>query len=545
MRLPLTFAATLLLCLTLARGQSSSRTISSDFNAITGTKSTVYRQCVGAGRVDDALRADWQQQLRTCKQEIGFEYLRCLGVLQDELAVYSEDAAGHPIYNWQYIDIAYDFLHSIGVRPFVEIGFMPQALASIKTDPSALPPDKRQNAKLAPAAFWWHADMSAPKSWRRWDDLITALVRHWTDRYGAAEVRQWYFEVWNEADYPPFFTPVNEDTRYEEYFALYDHTARAIKSVDPAYCVGGPAAAGPYLAPEFVAYCAEHHTPVDFLSYHGYGIGKGPAATDPDGKPGVYLNPNLDAVADQLVGERTGIRQAGSLDLPVYVTAWNSSYVNYDHIHDSYFQAPYILEQLKRTESFASMVYWTFTDIFEAIGPPTTPFEGGFGLINLQGIKKPAYFAYQFLNQLGDQQLKDSDDRSWVCRDKAGGIQVLAYDLTDPRGSNPAISDGNLFGKPIVPGEKPPLDVRISSVPPGRYHLAVRRIGYKENDAFTAYMEMGSPSQLTLAQVQRLQDLAAGKPVEEDETVIDQSGLWDTQVSMRDNEVVLLTLTPE
>ena len=520
------------------------RVIAADFNEVKGPKSMVYRRCVGAGRLAEGLRADWQQQLLACKQAIGFEYLRCHGLLQDELGVYSEDRAGNPVYNWQYIDMVYDYLLSIGVRPFVEIGFMPQALASVKSDPSAAPP----GAKLSPPTFWWKANVTAPKSWDRWDALVSALVRHWTDRYGSEEVRKWYFEVWNEPNYPYFFHPVNEATRRDEYFTMYRHTARAVASVDPAYRVGGPAGAGPSWVPELIDTCASGGVPLDFISFHSYGLGTGPAGKDEEGHPNLYLNRDLDVVATQAHFQDEAIRHSAMPHLPVEITEWSASYSNFDPIHDSYFEAPYILEQLKHTESLGSMSYWTFTDIFEEAGPPKTPFEGGFGLINLQGIKKAAFFAFQFLNQLGDTELKDADPRSWVCKDSAGGIQVLLYDLTDPRTGTPSktpVADWSQFRQINVPKPHTPATIHISSVPTGNYHLAIYRIGLGENDAYSAYLKMGAPGQLTPAQVRQLKALSTGAPVEEQHTHVDDSNLWERSIPMRDNEVVLLTMTPE
>ena len=534
-------------CLSLAATPTTSpslspRVISVDLNQIQGSKSTVYRRCVGAGRLAEGLRADWQDQLRTCRQSIGFEYLRCHGLLQDDLGVYSEDAKGNPVYNFQYIDMVYDFLQSIGVRPFVEIGFMPQSLASVKSEfPSTAP----STQKLSQPVFWWKANVTEPKSWDKWDGLVTALVQHWTQRYGVEEVRKWYFEVWNEPDYPAFFVPVNEATRRDEYFTLYAHTARAVKSVDKAYRVGGPAGAFSIWVRDLIGYAATNDVPLDFISYHCYGLGNTDgAAMDVDGHQRLFLAGNLDQPADRAHSQDAVIQKSAMPKLPVHITEWSASYSNHDPIHDSYFEAPYILEQLKKTESVGSMSYWTFSDIFEESGPPKTPFEGGFGLINLQGIKKPAFFAYQFLNQLGDQELKNSDARSWVCKDESGGIQALIYDLTDPR-PNATVTDWDFFRQRITPATKPPVHFQIGSLTPGSYRLTIYRTGFEENDAYSEYLKMGAPSQLNRPQVESLKALANGKASEQTEVKVDASGKWQKNIAMRDNEVVLATLTAE
>jgi xylan 1,4-beta-xylosidase len=393
------------------------------------------------------------------------------------------------------------------------------------------------------SVFWWKANITPPQSYAKWDALITALVQHWTDRYGADEVKTWYFEIWNEPNIPNFFSPNNPQKRKEEYFELYTHTAKAVRAVNPAYRVGGPAGAGPVWTKDLLAYCAAQQVPIDFISFHAYGLGGGPGGLDVEGHKRLYVSANLDAPSRGAHSQDQIIAQSPFPHLPVELTEWSSSYSNHDPVHDTYFEAPYILEQLKHTETLGAMSYWTFTDIFEESGPPKTPFEGGFGLINLQGIKKAAFFAYQFLHQLGDTELQNTDPRSWICRDGKGGVQALIFDLTDPR--HPIReSDQEFFRRVIIPPAKPPVTLRLTSLPPGLYHLITCRIGYEENDAYTAYLKMGAPSQLSPPQVQQLKSLATGQPVEEKDVTVPTSGQWEEPFSMRENEVVFAKLVP-
>ena len=524
------------------------RIIDIDCSAVKGPRSMVYQHCVGAGRVAEGLRADWQAQLKTCKDAIGFQYLRCHGLLHDELGVYRDDKQGNAIYNWQYIDMVYDYLLSIHVRPFVEIGFMPDALASIKLNDLNPPKGRRVSV------FWWKANVTPPESYDKWDALVKALVTHWTQRYGADEVAQWYFEIWNEPNHPAFFSPVSEATRRDEYFELYAHTAKAVKSVSAAYRVGGPAATGSVWIPELIAYCTANQVPLDFISYHSYGLDSphshggatgnfGGGGLDESGNKPLWLSRNLHATAKNAMASKAGIAKSSLPNLPVHITEWSASYSNHDPIHDSYFEAPYILEQLKQTETLASMSYWTFTDIFEESGPAATPFEGGFGLINLEGIKKPAFFAYSFLNQLGDKELVDQDERSWAARDEAGGVQALFWDLTDSRGDDPA-DDWDFFRRVIVPKLKGLVTLKLRDLKPGSYHLSISRVGYEKNDAYTAYLKMGHPNQINPAQVAELKAQATGATDEARDITVDSTGTWQADFRIREDDVVLVKLKP-
>lgn len=185
------------------------RILNLDVNAVIGHKNRMYKECIGAGRANEGLRADWQRQLAYVKQNCDFKYIRMHGLLTDDMGVYREDKQGNPEYNWQYIDELYDFILSIGMKPFVELGFMPNALASGQQ-----------------TIFWWRGNVTPPKDYQKWSDLIKNLVLHFTERYGKEEVKTWYFEVWNEPNLSGFFTGTQS-----EYFKLYAVTATAIKSI--------------------------------------------------------------------------------------------------------------------------------------------------------------------------------------------------------------------------------------------------------------------------------------------------------------------------
>ena len=173
---------------------SKERIVTADMNAVSGPTKTGWRKCVGAGRANEGLRADWQEQLRKVKKDIGFENIRMHGLLHDDMGVYFEEKKGKPTYNWQYIDQLYDFLIGIGVKPFVELSFMPKDLAS---GPETV--------------FWWKGNITPPKDYDKWYDLIKALTEHFTERYGAEEVKTWYFEVWNEPNHHAFLKGTQDD----------------------------------------------------------------------------------------------------------------------------------------------------------------------------------------------------------------------------------------------------------------------------------------------------------------------------------------------
>jgi len=501
----------------LARGQArgAQRVVAADYSQIKGQHNTFFREVVGAGRAAEGLRADWQRDLALVHRECGFKYIRFHGLLQDEMALYREDKQGAPVYNFQYVDSLYDAILSIGMKPFVELSFMPSKLAS-----------------GAKTVFWWKGNITPPKDYDKWSQLIEALVKHWTSRYGIDEVRQWYFEVWNEPNLDIFWSGNQAD-----YFKLYEVTAKAIKGVSSEYRVGGPATAGSGWVTETINFANENRIPLDFISTHEYGV-KG-IGVDESGVQKLSLMPEPDAIVGPVRRVSAQIRSSQLPKLPLHYTEWSTSYSPRDPVHDSYVSAPYILAKLKGTEGFAdSMSYWTFTDIFEENGPPPSPFHGGFGLVNFQGLRKPAFYAYQFLNRLGDVELKSSDANSWVCR-SATGMQVLFWNFTTPQTQE---SNQQLFKRDLPAKDLGEVRISISGLPAAIYTIKVYRVGYQVNDVYAEYLKIGSPLTLDQSQTRTLAQHTDGRPISTTRSRLRSGEVFNKEVPMRENDVYLITL---
>lgn len=505
--------------LLLSQGVSAQqRVIDVDIGQVAGNLNKTFNEVVGAGRANEGLRADWQQQLAEIKRDAGFRYIRMHGLLSDDMGVYKVDAQGKEYYNFQYIDALYDYLLSIGVKPFVELGFMPAAMASGEK-----------------TIFWWRGNVTPPRSYEKWGTLVRKLTEHWTERYGQQEVASWYFEVWNEPNLDGFWAGTQE-----EYFRLYAHAARAIKSVSPAYRVGGPATAGAAWVPETIAYATANKVPLDFISTHTYGVNQG--FLDEFGTTGTVLSKDDGAISNDVMKNRREIGASALPKLPLHYTEWSSSYTPADPTHDSYHQAAYILQKLKQTGAAAqSMSYWVFTDLFEEPGPRFEAFHGGFGLMNTQGIKKPAYFAYQFLNGLGAKELRNADARSIATVDANGDAAVLLWDYT--RTLPEGINNQQYFIKDLPPKSRGDVQVTLRGMKPGAYTLAISQAGYRRNDAFTAYIGMGSPAQLTRQQVAELKAQATGAPSERRTVRVGADGKASVTLALRENDVYLLKLS--
>ncbi len=499
--------------------KSPERVISADVSKVECQLSDNYFKCVGAGRAGEGLRADWQKQLTMLQKDAPFEYIRFHGVLCDEMGIYTKDANGVVRYNFQYLDRLFDFLLSVNIRPFVELSFMPSAMSSGTN-----------------TIFWWKANIDIPADYNEWYNLIKAFTEHVTERYGSEEVSKWYFEVWNEPNLVgTFFTGTMQD-----YFDLYDHAARAVRSVNENYRVGGPATAGNAWIDEFIGHCQDNDVPLDFFTTHHYGV---EGVLDQFGERQLRMHQNHDAVWATVNETLEKVNKASTRKpIELHYTEWGSSYTPTDLTHDTYFNAAYLLNTLRFADSdVAAMSYFTFTDIVEESGVGAVPFHGGFGFTTISGIKKPAYFSYEFLAQLGKNEIKSSDAYSWVCKDDKGNIQVLAYDLTISDYENGTIFNNDLFAKEVIPADKGNINIDLSGVEDGLYNMEVYRIGYRHNDPLTIYYDLGAPEVLSPSEEATIQSHNDNR-AEIKEVVRVENGRFERALPMRDNDIYLVKL---
>ncbi len=472
---------------------------------------------IGADYPGTLRRPDCQAQLKTTVEELGFRYIRFHAIFHDVLGTVRV-VDGRIVYDWTQIDQLYDDLLAKGIRPFVELGFTPEAMAT-----------------SSQTVFYWKGNTSHPK-FSAWRNLVDAFIRHLRDRYGAAEVRQWFFEVWNEPNLAGFW----EGADQKAYFELYDVTARTIKAIDPALRVGGPATAGAAWVPEFLDHVAKSGSGVDFVTTHTYGVDGG--FLDERGEADTKLSASPDAIVGDVRRVREQISASAFPNLPLYFSEWSTSYTPRDPVHDSYVSAAYILEKLKRTQGLVQgMSYWTYTDLFEEPGPPPTPFHGGFGLLTREGGRKPAYFAYKYLHALQGLEIPCADQQVFVAVD-GDKLAALVFDWEQP--------DQKVSNRPFYTRLHPAADagaarLRFAHLKPGDYRLRVRRTGYRANDAYSAYLEMGSPKALGPDELKRLQDLTQDLPEADRVVRIGRDGRLSLDLPMRANDVVLVQLEPD
>ena len=455
-----------------------------------------WEHTVGSDHAGMALRADWQRQLKRVHEELGFRHVRFHGLLSsDQHAVVRENSSFR--YSFFTADEIFDYLQSIGMRPFVELSFMPAALASGNK-----------------TVFNYEANVTPPRDYREWATLIERVVAHCVERYGPKEVGEWLFEVWNEPNLKAFWSGTRR-----EYFKLYRYTAEAIKSVSSSLRVGGPATAMSEWIEEFVDFCERNDVPADFISTHHYPTD----GYDGDGDTEMALFKSQRGImreAAQYTRLHAGPR-------PVYYTEWNSSSDPVDPLHDEPYAAAFVASTVMEANGLVDgYSFWTFSDIFEERNFPTVPFHGGFGLLNLQGVPKPTYRAFELLHQLGERQslvdgLHETVDCNVIQRESS--LSVLLTNHTTP-------------GHSIETEE---IRVRIDNAaePIG---ARIQRIDEDHANPKRLWMEMGQPLNLTSKQVAQLED--ASQVVTEKQSFSYHAGSISFKTKTPSHAIALITL---
>jgi xylan 1,4-beta-xylosidase len=455
------------------RSAAQPETVNVDLSAPAHPFPHFWEQMFGSGRAILTLRESYRRDLRDVKRVTDFKYVRFHAILDDEVGVYDEDAHGNHVYNFSYVDQIYDGLLENGVRPFVELSFMPGKLAASQIFQS----------------FWYRPNVSPPKSMEEWGDLISHLARHLVDRYGIDEVSRWYFEVWNE----PNLDFWAGDPKEQTYYQLYDATARALKAVSPRLRVGGPATAQAAWVDRFIRHVSENAVPADFVSTHVYG---NDSSADVFGTKQPIPRTQMVCRAAQKVHDQ--VKSSDRPDLPIIFSEYNASYKNETDVTDSVFMGPWLADTIRQCDGLMDILaYWTFSDVFEEQGVVKQPFYGGFGLIAEGGVPKPSFNAFQLLHRLSERRIATGSDSALVTKQPDGTLVMAIWNEFLPEES----------------GESKEFTIRLLGRTE-KFKAAIYRLDSTHGSALHRYSEMGKPSNPTPKEWDELRRSAELPPAE-------------------------------
>ncbi|MBO4321200.1 MAG: hypothetical protein J5857_12105 [Treponema sp.] len=461
--------------------------------------------CVGTGRLGLALTDEYIKELAFVQEMIGFSFIRGHGLFSDDVSIYheyEENGETKVEYNYTYINRIFDKFLELGIRPYLELGFMPKKLAS-----------------GTQTIFYWKGNTTPPKDYRLWTDMVIALLRHLKKRYGD-EVTEWPVEVWNEPNLPGFWYKADMD----EYFKLFKETYIAIKEYDSRFKVGGPAICGVKDAEwmkAFLDFCRKEKIKPDCITRHHYTV------EFPE-RIGHYDYSKLEDSEMRFSNLKSTRDIVDSFEefkgLPIHLTEFSTSYTPKGVIHDTNINAAYLARQLSRlgdvNEAYS---YWTFGDVFEEQGVPDSLFHGGFGMVAAGNIPKPTFWTFYFYKQLklfGGNCVYRDDNAVISCNDSHGHYAGILWNIDE---------DDRI------------QELELQFKEDAEYTLVTKTVDEKCCNPLKLWHDMGEPAYPTKAQTDLIK--SASWPCVESEVIKPEDGKASVQIPVRKNGVVYFTLT--
>ena len=460
---------------------------------------TSWPRILNVGYARDLLMKPIQDQVRRAQSEIGFRYIRFHGLFDSDMHIYYEDADGTPQFCFTYAAMVFDFIQSVGLIPFVELSFLPSAIA-------------REQTKI----FDRPSIISGCTDLNKWKKLVQAVIRFLMDRYGTEEVLRWRFETVGKG-----YAHIGCMT-VEEHEALYETTWYAVKEIHRGLKFGGPGCFAylihdPSGMPRFLEFVKEHRCIPDFISIQCY-------PHTASGEDVLFMDYTLSQLAAPSVLSRDDDFLLHSLEalrglvegngVPVselVIEETNSTLWQRDISGDTCYKAAWLAKNISETRGSAVFGYWLLTDLLEERADFDTMYHGGYGLLTYDGIPKAGYEAMRLVAMLGDT-IEDAGE-GWILTSgrelrqnggagAAGSGQAVTYRLL----SWNYCGYRNLYRYRYQKLKKPEdaysvfemgkvvqNHFRLRGIPEGRYRVEEYRITRKSGSSFDAWVELGSP----------------------------------------------------
>lgn len=391
-------------------------------SCVSAKKSGIIRnesafQLMNVGWAKELLLKEIQDQVHLCQTRIGFRYLRCHGIFDDDMHVYSVDEQGCEKYNFFYVDQVYDFLLREHLYPYVEFGYIPAALSC-----------------SGKKYYWNQCVIGSPEDMRKWEKLVSTFLLHCIKRYGASEVRKWKFSLISGLHV--FLGGYS----FEEYIRLYQATRHAVKSIDPELQMGGPGIQMELslqktnnLLKRFLEYYRKYQCMPDFLTFeffHGIYSQDSKSfmrkAASHNQEP-MMLSENPDYMDECLKELKKILNQEKVREVPIVLEAWNSTLWQRDLTNDTCFKAAFLFKNLLENGKEIQMIgYWVMSDLMGELFGTEETFHGGYGLITQNGIPKSGFNAYVLLRMLGSTELQRSEEMV-ITKSSDTEIQIALY----------------------------------------------------------------------------------------------------------------------
>lgn len=488
-----------------------------------------WKTLINAGYARDILNSSLQKQITRLQKTVGFRFIRCKGVLDDDMMLFTKDIKGGLSVNYVYLDEVIDFILSVKAKPMLEFGHMPSAMARIP----------RQ-------AFKRPVFISPPGDMELWQRLISGLMEHLVQRYGIEEMKQWLFEPWISMDLHGlgFFT-------LEEYADIYTSSYRAIKNICNDFTICGPGctAASSQLLKFFLKLCRENLCMPQILTLRAF------ASINPEEeKSGLKLLESNEAFHLAVSGDENYLsnclkkihallKEEGVTYLPIMLDEWSNNIWQRDLCNDTCYKSAYLFKNLMESQNnYYGMGYFNISDQLDEIAPASETFHGGFGLFTRNGIPKSAYRAMQLFQKEGDNLIAEGEGYFITSSDNE--VQIFLhnychYDMLYRYRNTTHLTKTQRYK---VFMEKPPksFHIQLEGLCSGKHIVSRYGIAPQGGSSYDAWLAMGAPEPMSRQEEKRLRRLS--HPSYHTETLI-SDGLMRIKASLQPHEVQVIIVS--
>lgn len=472
-----------------------------------------WNKMINISRMSDLLMSDAQSHILELKKNLGFEYIRFWDIYAEELYLNIDDP--NEQYNFGRMDRIFDFLHENEIYPYIELGFKPILLVEKL--------DGYLREEVRPFIF---------ESPEKYKNFLRSMLEHYINRYGMEEVEKWYFEQWKDERL------IDGQNDYQRFFQVFEMIYHTIKAVSSKIKVGGGSMHHTYDAPYYKDFISQWKTRLvypDFLTLYSYpyGVGKGEGAVD--GRRS--QNPNF--LKDQVNQIRSIQSELGFHVSEIHVTEWNSSVSNRNGMNDSCHKGAYIMKNIiDNIGNIQILGYWLGSDLFSQYRDMNRVLNGGVGILSRDGIKKPAYFAFEFMNNLGIYILGKNDN---VLITSNGGDEyyIVTHNYKHPNYKYFALPENEVDitnqEQYFEDWTQVKQNFQIKHVRNGCYRVKVLRINMSHGSVLDEWIRMGMYNDLTVDELDYLKSTSHAKMEIWDQVIED--GVFNFETILEPNEI--------
>lgn len=484
----------------------------------------IWNQVVNIGSVYNLTLANLQYHTIYLTETLGFSYVRIWNVFSKKMMITDGKTQGN--YNYDMIDLALDFLVSHHIKPFVDLGRRPDtALSSMGN------------------TLYFEEECIVFQSKDIWIAMLKDFIHHIIKRYGKEEVVQWKFEL--SSDIVHFARNQYYIDKEYDYKECYRSSYQVIKKALPDACVGGPSDVtnDVKFLHEYLQYSKENNCLPEFISILLFPYD----SSRKDGKVNYYRTQSENYEYEKLQSIHQ-IMEEGEVDIPLYVVEWNSSISNRNFLNDSCFRASYITKKIIEILSMADMVcLWMGSDWVSNYFDTKRIANGGSGLITKDTIRKPVYFALQFLNQLGEELLLHNE--KLIVTKEIGkdvyhiiGFYYQKYEDTYVVANDP-IDSPEKVEKIFLTNQECNIDLILKNVADGNYTITSNRICREKGSILDEWKKFQYEETLTNEDIKYLREIT--QPERRMEGVMSVEGTVQIRMTLRGQEIILLHVSKD